>query len=83
MQACAIIPKIRDVDSFLQENPVARSRIREVHPEVCFYFMAGKRLSTTFLNLWQMLQSQSKMKQSQIMKVTFLDAALTAVNLST
>ncbi len=43
VQAWAIIPKIRDVDSFLRENPVARSRIREVHPEVCFYFMAGER----------------------------------------
>src|SRR3990167_5505160 len=30
---------------------------------------------TTFQNLWQMLQSKLKMKQSQSLKVTFMDAS--------
>jgi predicted RNase H-like nuclease len=42
-QAWAIIPKIREVDAFLQGQPKDQTRVREVHPEVCFYFMAGGR----------------------------------------
>jgi predicted RNase H-like nuclease len=41
MQSWAIVPKIREVDAFLRADPVIRTRIREVHPEVCFYYMAG------------------------------------------
>ena len=40
-QAWGILPKIREVNSFLLENRDARSRIREVHPEVCFWAFAG------------------------------------------
>ncbi len=36
-QAFAIIPKIREVDDFLRERPEIRYRLREVHPEVCFW----------------------------------------------
>ena len=36
-QSLAIIPKIKQVDQLLSENRSARSRIREVHPEVCFW----------------------------------------------
>lgn len=43
IQTWAIIPKIRSVDALLQNNVSIRSRVREVHPEVCFYFMAGGR----------------------------------------
>lgn len=43
IQAWAILPKIRDVDAVLRREPGIRSRVREVHPEVCFYFMAGGR----------------------------------------
>jgi len=42
-QAWGIVPKIREVDLYLRDNEGARTRIREVHPEVCFYFMGGKR----------------------------------------
>jgi predicted RNase H-like nuclease len=35
-QAYAIIPKIREVDALLRSSADARSRVREVHPEVCF-----------------------------------------------
>ena len=36
-QTWAILPKIKEVDGFLQENPSAQQRIREMHPEVCFW----------------------------------------------
>lgn len=43
IQTWAIVPKIRDIDAFLRAEPTYRARVREVHPEVCFYFMAGRR----------------------------------------
>ncbi len=38
-QAWGIVPKVREVDTLLLENPGFRSRIREVHPEVSFFHM--------------------------------------------
>ena len=35
-QAWAILPKIKEVDSFLLEDTARQSSLREVHPEVCF-----------------------------------------------
>jgi predicted RNase H-like nuclease len=44
-QTWNILPKIREVDSFLRENSDARSVFREVHPEVCFRaFNGGKAI---------------------------------------
>ena len=43
LQAWAIVPKIREIDSLLREDPELRTRVREVHPEVSFYFLAGGR----------------------------------------
>jgi predicted RNase H-like nuclease len=43
IQAWAIVPKIREIDDALRGDAGLRSRVREVHPEVCFYFMAGCR----------------------------------------
>ena len=43
IQAWSIIPKIKDVDQLLLSDMSARSRIREVHPEVCFWALNGKR----------------------------------------
>ena len=40
-QAWHIIPKIREVDCLLRRNPEARAKVREVHPEVCFWAFAG------------------------------------------
>jgi predicted RNase H-like nuclease len=40
-QTWNITPKIREVDDLLRRNPGLQGRLREVHPEVCFYFMAG------------------------------------------
>ena len=41
IQAWGIMPKIRDVDAVLSADPAARLRVYEIHPEVCFHFMAG------------------------------------------
>jgi len=41
-QAWAIAPKIKEVDDLMLEDSKARSIIREVHPEICFWAFAGK-----------------------------------------
>lgn len=38
-QAFAILPKIREVDDALRRDASVADRIREVHPEVCFYYL--------------------------------------------
>jgi predicted RNase H-like nuclease len=40
-QTFAIMSKIRDVDNFLLNNKAARSRIKETHPEICFWALSG------------------------------------------
>ena len=42
-QTLAIIPKMAEVDRFLQEHPEYRDRICESHPEVCFARLNGNR----------------------------------------
>ena len=37
-----IIPKIREMDCFLSDDTAARGRIREIHPEFCFWGLAGQ-----------------------------------------
>lgn len=41
-QSWAIVPKIREMDEFLTAHEAARSRVRESHPEVCFWALAGR-----------------------------------------
>ena len=41
-QTWAIIPKIREVDTLLTTDISARSKIREIHPEICFWSLAGR-----------------------------------------
>ena len=43
IQAWGIVPKIQEVDEFVRTDPGIGDRVREVHPEVCFYFMGGRR----------------------------------------
>jgi predicted RNase H-like nuclease len=43
LQSWAIVPKIREVDEVLREDVTLQSKVREVHPEVSFYFLAGKQ----------------------------------------
>ena len=40
-QAWNIVPKIREVDSFLIENEIFREKVKEVAPEICFQALAG------------------------------------------
>ncbi len=40
MQTWSIIPKIREADELLANDKSARSRIREIHPEICFWALA-------------------------------------------
>ena len=40
-QAWAILPKIREVDALLRGDASLLGRVREVHPELCFYHLAG------------------------------------------
>lgn len=42
-QTWGITPKIREVDQFLRNNLEARKTIREIHPELCFWALAGQR----------------------------------------
>lgn len=42
VQSWNILPKIREVDAFLQDHSAARERIRECHPEICFLGLAGE-----------------------------------------
>jgi predicted RNase H-like nuclease len=39
----AIMPKMREVDAFLQNDTDARKVFKEIHPEVCFWGLAGKK----------------------------------------
>lgn len=46
-QTDAIIPKIREVDEFLQSNVRYKNRLQESHPEVCFARLNGEVLLTS------------------------------------
>jgi len=41
-QSWGIAPKIAEADTLLRESDAARERIRECHPEVCFWAFAGR-----------------------------------------
>ncbi len=43
LQSQAILPRIREVDQFILNTPQARDRIREVHPEICFWAFNGNK----------------------------------------
>jgi len=40
-QTFGILPGIREVDLLLQESPKAQRIVRETHPEICFWALAG------------------------------------------
>jgi 8-oxo-dGTP diphosphatase len=46
-QTDAIIPKIRELDEFMQASPDMRNKILESHPEVCFGRMNGGVLQSS------------------------------------
>jgi predicted RNase H-like nuclease len=41
-QAWSLVPRIREVDEFLDMYPSARDRVQETHPEVCFSALNGR-----------------------------------------
>ena len=43
-QTWAIVPKIKEVDELLRRSAKARRIVREVHPEVCFWGLAGRAM---------------------------------------
>ena len=43
-QSWAIAPKIREVDELVRQRPKLRDWVRECHPEVCFWALAGKTM---------------------------------------
>lgn len=43
LQTWSILPKIREVNNLLINDALSRSHIRETHPEVCFWALAGGR----------------------------------------
>jgi predicted RNase H-like nuclease len=47
VQTWGIMPKIREVDQRLRKDDALRNRVREVHPEVCFYHLAGRQPMTS------------------------------------
>jgi predicted RNase H-like nuclease len=42
--AWSVVPRIREVDEFLDVYPNARDRFHETHPEVCFYGLNGRNV---------------------------------------
>ena len=42
IQTWNIAAKIKEVDTWLQHTPAAQTRVRESHPELCFWALAGK-----------------------------------------
>lgn len=42
-QTFNILPKIREVDRLLYNQAEARQIVREIHPEICFWALAGRR----------------------------------------
>ena len=44
IQSWNIVPKIREVDTYLQQQTKLQRRLRESHPEVAFQALAGKPL---------------------------------------
>ena len=47
LQTYAIMPKIRELDAWMQQSAAARACVYEAHPEVCFWSLAGGRPMST------------------------------------
>jgi predicted RNase H-like nuclease len=53
-----IMPKICEVDTFLQTNKEARKVITEIHPEVCFWGLAGKKPMKENKKKWEGMEER-------------------------
>lgn len=47
-QVWHISQKIKEVDELMSTHPAARDKLRETHPEVCFWSLAGKQPMTHY-----------------------------------
>ncbi|MGQ1786238.1 MULTISPECIES: DUF429 domain-containing protein [unclassified Saccharicrinis] len=45
IQAWNIVPKIKELDMFLDEHPILKEKLHESHPELCFKNLKGAALS--------------------------------------
>ncbi len=43
MQVWHISRKIKEVDDLIAAHPMAQMKVREAHPEICFWALAGKK----------------------------------------
>lgn len=43
-QVWGIVPRIREVDSFMRSRTDYAGKVRESHPEVCFYFLSDGKI---------------------------------------
>lgn len=41
-QTWGIVPKIREMNDFLTTTASAKENVKEIHPEICFWALAGK-----------------------------------------
>lgn len=69
-QTDAIIPKIREVDEFLQRNEKLKNTIEESHPEVCFARLNGSVLMSS-KHTEEGIQDRSRILQKYIDGVSF------------
>lgn len=62
-QTWSIIPKIKEVDELLSQDNSARRRVREIHPEICFWALAchpmqhSKKTREGYLERMEVLRS--------------------------
>lgn len=62
-QSIAIIPKIRELDVFLNEHPKYMNRLLESHPELCFARLNGEVLVTRKKELVGLKQRENVLKR--------------------
>lgn len=60
-----IVPKIREVDCLLSNDESARARIRESHPEVCFWGLAGRPMR------YSKKQSEGLLDRTQVLRAIY------------
>jgi len=68
IQTWSIMRKIKEVDYFLAENKSARQRIREVHPELCFWAFNNKQPVLSKKKEKSGIQDRRKILQSHFSK---------------
>lgn len=66
-QLYGILPKVKEVDDFLQPWPELRNRIYEVHPELCFYGLSGAPMA------WRKTLAYGKDERRRALRPIFAD----------